>query len=199
MPLGDGAPLISRTATKRTESADFHRSSGRRDSACLLGFKRDSRAATARLKIVVSPVRFWPSPSPGCGASPGCVIGSLACGARVASLFPCQAGASLGRWRGLRPRHRTGRHAQRETSADYRRDRLVTTATHSRRHKAGRRAALRLTLRRADLAHHARVVANAPVLDDAPVVGEAQQVHLLDVERLVGAREAERVTGMDGA
>ena len=37
------------------------------------------------------------------------------------------------------------------------------------------------------------------MLDDAPVVGEAQQVHLLHVERLVRAREPKRVTGVDGA
>ena len=36
------------------------------------------------------------------------------------------------------------------------------------------------------------------MLDDAPVVGEAHEVHLLDVECLTGAGEPEGVTGVDG-
>jgi len=37
-------------------------------------------------------------------------------------------------------------------------------------------------LGRPDLPHHARVVAHAPVLDDASFVGEAHQVHLLNLD-----------------
>ncbi len=57
-----------------------------------------------------------------------------------------------------------------------------------------------LAVDQAELAHHAGVVAHAPVLDDPAVVGEAHQVHLLDLEaarRWLGKPSA--VAGVGGA
>src|SRR5436305_679490 len=75
-----------------------------RRGAYLQGCYVSSRLLDGSLKIVVSPVRFRPSPPRSCGASPGGVLGRSR--AEHASLPASLPGGRLTlSWRGLRPRH----------------------------------------------------------------------------------------------
>jgi hypothetical protein len=109
--IGTRAPTQANTSPTRPRTRPANRETRLRCSLKPFAGKSSPRSPALarashpdpRLKIVVSPVRFWASPSAGCGASPAGVIGRLACGAPPRRPLPWLAGASRGRWRGLRP------------------------------------------------------------------------------------------------